>query len=228
MKWKMPQSRLGLLLALSVFASCGKDTSDSGNDAPTKKPKSSGTPTNTSGEGTGTTGAGTGTTSGGGADSGSATTDLGFYPLKVGYKWTYKVDPGQTTCGGGEVTVEVREAFRQDGIEKFKVDSICNYFGPGAQITWFDGKDVMTQVATSAISRIYSDPPTEGRTWDVNAALNSTWTNAGAVTVEAGAFTDCWKSTNDRWGGWAIYCRGVGPVKGGGDSGFAWELVSFN
>lgn len=152
-----------------------------------------------------------------------------YYPLERNYQWTYQVSnaPG-SSCGSGEIVTQVRDTFTEDGVEKYHVDPICNYYGPGSQIMWKDGQDILTYIATSPVTRIFSGPPTINRTWSVNSALDATWEDAGTVTVQAGEFTNCWKAVNSRWGGWATYCWGVGPVKGGGDGGFSYELKSYN
>lgn len=149
-----------------------------------------------------------------------------YFPLKVGNEWTYEVTNGGTFCGSGEVVSKVRESFDKGGVTHFKVDPICKYYGPGAQIIWEENDKIYTYIATSAVSNILSLPPEQDKTWSINSAVSATWHKVESITVPAGTFTNCWEVRQNKWGA-AIYCPNIGAVRGNGDNGYKYELKSW-
>jgi hypothetical protein len=158
-----------------------------------------------------------------------------LYPIAVGLKWTYQIDPGITTCSGGSRTIAVRAKSTENGQDYFAVDTPCDYFAAGANRVWVVGDAVFSQVATGAASKQLSPPLTDGATWAMNSAVTGAWVRELApVKVAAGTFDDCWSVKTVVFGGsLSTFCRGVGVVRTSssatnGGTGFGSELTSYD
>jgi hypothetical protein len=160
---------------------------------------------------------------GGGSPDGAAPADLvgaadsapsgasAIWPLAAGYTWTYDVTTsGYPACTNGSSTAAVLAAGPMDGRQAFQVSSFCAGFGD----SWVStrGDEVDTDYMSTWIIALGA-PVAEGQTWS-NGTSTFTWRSAGAVTVPAGTFQDCWKATqNVSYTFEQTYCRGAGLVE---------------
>lgn len=157
-----------------------------------------------------------------------------LFPVAVGLKWTYDVKPGTTTCSGRSRTITFRSKSTANGQEYFALDTVCDYFAPGANSVWIVGDAVFSQVATGAPSKSLSPPLVNGAMWAMNSVVTGTWVRELVpVTVAAGTFKDCWTVHSVPYEANVTYCRGVGVVRtssatGGGGTGFGSELTSYD
>lgn len=131
-------------------------------------------------------------------------------PLVVGHKWTYQVTQVNVypLCPSGTHDGEVLRALTKDGRQAVEVQSLCQNAG-----TFFYSMqgDVVHWDEAGNWVLVIDAPVQEGHSW---ASSNSTytWHDAGAVTVPAGTFSDCWKAQDDNGPSYTTFCRGVGPV----------------
>jgi hypothetical protein len=149
------------------------------------------------------------------ASSSDATTppiDDRIDPIVVGHAWTYDVTEigADTLCPSGEHTGTALDESTQDGQPNaIRVTSLCA--NVGASYYTVNGDVVQVDVAGTWVLALDA-PVQEGHTWS-NGVATFTWHDAGAVTVPAGTFTDCWSATeNVAYESYTIFCRGVGPV----------------
>jgi hypothetical protein len=164
------------------------------------------------GGGGGSGGGGGGGSGGAGGGGGGGTAAL--YPLAVGNRWSYNVQPvgGGSICAPGSHDQHVLSANAAGGRPAFQLDNFCS----GAAGTYD-----YSQPAGDAVDFYYQGswaplielPLQEGHSWSY---FNSgyTWHRETSVTVPAGTFTDCWTAQqNVSYTAYLTYCRGAGLVR---------------
>lgn len=208
-----------------MVAACGSSTSgglvddsSDGGGATTTWPSDAGVPDD---------GASTSTLADARAVDGSA--DDRIDPIVVGNSWTYQVTTFGTypLCPAGQYTGLAESAATVGGKSAVLVKSLCA--NEAASYYTVEGDVVQVQVDGTWVLALDA-PVAEGHTWS-NGTSTFTWRDAGAVTVAAGTFDDCWSATqNVAYEAYTIFCRGVGPVrwhsKDGAGDGFDAELAS--
>jgi hypothetical protein len=163
---------------------------------------------------------------GAGIDAGS---DQRIDPIALGRSWTYDVTTFGTypLCPAGQQTGSATSAATVDGKSAILVKSLC--MNAGSSYYAIDGDVVQVDYQGTWLLALDA-PVAEGHTWS-DGASSFTWHDAGAVTVPAGTFNDCWSATqNVAYEAYTIFCRGVGPVrwysKDASGDGFDAELES--
>jgi hypothetical protein len=147
-------------------------------------------------------------------DSGPSGAPQKLFPLAVGYRWTYDVQPvgAGSTCASGTTMQEVTGTRMVDGKQAFDLVSFCAAAGTSEVAPVGAGDEVDLDYQGTWLVMI--DPTlVDGHSWPY---FNSgyTWHKEASVTVPAGTFTDCWTAKqNVSYTATLTYCRGVGMVR---------------
>jgi hypothetical protein len=144
-------------------------------------------------------------TDGGGADAGDPTAITSLFPAKVGHTMTFQVSSDFPQCSG-ERTGSVLGTQKVDGRDAFWISSYCDGQPPAAVSVSDKSADV--DVQGQYIPQLAA-PVAEGAKFQ-SISGTSTWHKEGTVTVPAGTFQNCWRSTSGNT--FVIYCPGVGTV----------------
>lgn len=143
-----------------------------------------------------------------GASSGPVSA-IDLLPLAVGNTWTYSATMLSSGCDmPNEVNVISLEPY--EGKMAFQLTDSCFDTGP----SWLSVVDGTIQQFADAWRTSVGAPVSEGSRWTYNEVVEYEWQSAGAVTVPAGTFQNCWtRVTVDKPASIErTYCPGVGRV----------------
>ena len=157
-----------------------------------------------------------------------------LFPHAAGTWWTYRFvhEPGATDpgCQEGEWTARIIDVTTTDGVETVSYLTPCAEDDEQNEHTLqFEGDRVLV-IAYEEPYVMLDTPVEDGYSWDTLWASDTysyTWREAGAVTVPAGTFSDCWDRVDQATDEYYTYCRGVGRVSSV-NADFHTELIDYH
>jgi hypothetical protein len=148
-----------------------------------------------------------------GGDAASDTSIASLFPAVVGHSWTFTVASNFSQCAG-ERTGSVLGTQNVNGRNAFIISSYCA--GQSNAAVAVSDKSADVDVQGRYIPQL-AEPVAEGAQFQ-GLSGTTTWHKMGAVTVPAGTFQNCWRTTSGAT--YVDYCPGAGTVHIHEDHGY--------
>jgi hypothetical protein len=132
----------------------------------------------------------------------AATSIASLFPAALGHSWTFEITSNFQNCQGTHTGSVIGENGNQ-----FTITPICDNNPNATVVVSTQSVDVAENGGT--VHQI-AEPVAEGATFTTFNNNTATWHSEGTVTLPAGTFSNCWRTTIGP--SFTIYCPGAGTV----------------